>query len=86
MILVELYSKEECHLCDVAHDLLRNLQTHHPFELRQIKLDASHERYDEFKERIPVIFINNQFAFQYRVPEKEFIARLREAGLQKASG
>jgi hypothetical protein len=30
------------------------------------------------KERIPVIMIDKEFVFQYRVPEQEFIAKLEE--------
>lgn len=76
MIRVELYSKEECHLCDVALVTLQRVQHTHPFNLTVIKIEEGTEQYDEFKERIPVVFIDKKFAFQYRVPEQEFITKL----------
>ena len=79
MILVELYSKEECHLCEIAKETLMQLQQKYPFELKEVKIREGDERYEEFRERIPVVYINNEFAFQYRVPERAFIAKLGEA-------
>lgn len=75
--LVELYSKDDCHLCDRAKDVLLKVRQRHPFRFREIKIQPGTADYDQFKERIPVIFVNKQFAFQYRVNEKEFIARLQ---------
>ena len=85
MILVELYSKDDCHLCDVAKELLLNIQRSHPFELRQIKIQAGDEHFERYHERVPVIFINKEFAFQYRIPEKEFIAKIRQMAQEEPS-
>ena len=80
MILVEMYSKEDCHLCDVAVAVLLKIQQEYPFELRQIKIHDGDEYFENFKERVPVVFINKEFACQYRIREKEFIAKLNHAG------
>ena len=77
MILVELYSKEDCHLCEVAKDALKKIQKLYPFELQEIKIQEGDEYFEAMKERIPVIHLNKEFAFQYRVPEKEFIKKLQ---------
>jgi glutaredoxin len=77
MILVEVYSARDCHLCDTAKEILRRLQTRHPFELREISIREGDEYYDRFKERIPVVYINGEFAFQYRIPEEQFIQKLK---------
>jgi glutaredoxin len=76
MILVELYSKDDCHLCEIAKEILVNIQQVHPFELKEVKIHEGDEQYERFKERIPVVYINNEFAFQYRVPEHAFVAKL----------
>ena len=78
MTLVELYSKDDCHLCDVVKELLVKMQQSHTFELREIKIQEGDDLFDELKERIPVVYINNNFAFQYRISEKDFINRLRQ--------
>jgi glutaredoxin len=80
MTLVELYSKRGCHLCDTAKAHLLRLRQDHPFELTVILLEEGDARYAEFSERVPVVFVNSAFAFQYRVPEKAFLKKLRDAG------
>ena len=77
MTVVEIYSKEECHLCERAKDKLKEIRVRHPFELREILLHNGHPRFDEFNELVPVIVINDKVAFHYRVPEKKFIELLR---------
>ena len=80
MTLVEIYSKEDCHLCDVAKSVLVKIQQQYPFTLHEITIREGDEHFENFKERIPVIFINKTFAYQYRVPEKDFIVKLQQAG------
>ncbi|TAK52356.1 MAG: glutaredoxin family protein [Bacteroidetes bacterium] len=77
MIIVEIFSKEECHLCGVAKEAIKKVQQSHPFELREILIREGDAYYEQYKERIPVIHINNKFAFQYRVNEKDFLLRLQ---------
>lgn len=76
MILVEIYSKKDCHLCDVAKAVLRRVQCSNPFELRELLIAEGDEQYQNYKNDIPVIMINKEFAFRHRVPEKEFITKL----------
>jgi len=78
MTLVELYSKHDCHLCDVAKDVLTRIQQQHPFDLKITLIQEGDAQYDKFKERIPVVYIENTFAFQYRIPEKEFVKKLHD--------
>ena len=80
MTLVEIYSKEDCHLCDVAKSVLAKIQLQYPFTLHEITIHEGDEYFENFKERIPVIFINKTFAYQHRVPEKDFIVKLQQAG------
>ncbi|HEV8538949.1 MAG TPA: glutaredoxin family protein [Bacteroidota bacterium] len=76
MNLVELYSKDECTLCDRAKEVLVAVQRRYPFDLQEVKIREGDEFYEIMKERIPVVYINKKFAFQHRVPEKELIAIL----------
>ena len=77
MILVELYTQDDCHLCEIAKQVLMNIQQRHPFELKEVKVRESDEYFELMKERIPVIYINKVFAFQYRISEPEFTAKLK---------
>lgn len=77
--LVELYSKPDCHLCDEAKDVLTKVLRHHPFRLAVIEIQEGTADYELYRERIPVVKINHEVAFHFRVPEKAFIAKLRAA-------
>jgi glutaredoxin len=79
LIVVELYSKSDCHLCDTALAVLQEVQKRHSFELKVIKLQEGDKEFELYKERFPVVFINKKFAFQYRITDREIISALREA-------
>lgn len=77
-VLVELYSKDDCHLCDVAKDILLKVRKHYPFRLVEIKIQPGTSEYKQFNKRIPVVFVNKKFTFQYKVSEDELIRMLNE--------
>ncbi len=79
MVTVEIYSKADCHLCEVAKEVIKNIQQRHTFELKEIFIHEGDEHYNRFKERIPVVYINNKYAFQYNIPEQEFISLITKA-------
>jgi len=79
MTLVEIYSKRECHLCDVAKNVVNRVRQNYPFELRLIDIQEGDSWYNRFSQRVPVIYIDKKFAFQFHVPETEFIAALDSA-------
>lgn len=77
MVSVELYSKAGCHLCDIMKGSLQQIRKHFPFEFREITIQEGDQYYERFKDRIPVLFMNNEFAFQYRLPKDQFIEKLK---------
>ena len=83
MILVELYSKDDCHLCEVAKATLIKARSVYSFELREIKIHDGDEQFESFRDRIPVIQINKEFAYQYRVPEGDLLRRLKRLSEMK---
>ena len=79
--LVELYGKPDCHLCDDAKTLLRQLQNQHPFILREINILQHACLAEQYAEDIPVIFINGRKAFKYSIEPQQFVRQLnRERG------
>jgi glutaredoxin len=74
--LVTLYGKAECHLCDDARAVLERVRGDHPFELveRDITMDDSLHRL--YLERIPVVVIDDEEAFELVVDEAELRRRL----------
>ncbi|HEY6191049.1 MAG TPA: glutaredoxin family protein [Bacteroidota bacterium] len=79
MVLVEIFSKEDCHLCDIARASLAKLRRRHPFELRETKIREGEGLFEQMKDRVPVIHIDGREAFHFKVPEEEFMARLLSA-------
>jgi len=77
-MLVEILSKPDCHLCDVVKEVVNKVRTKHPFELREISINEGDEYFETYKERIPVIFINKEFTFQYKVSEQQLLTKLLE--------
>lgn len=71
--LVELYSADDCHLCETAKEVLLKVRQQHPFRFVEIKVRQGTKEYEDFGERIPVVFVNKQFAFQHRVNERELV-------------
>ena len=77
MVVVEIFSKDGCHLCEIARDTVYAVRKRHPFELREVSLVEGHPLYETLGVRVPVITINGAFAFQYKVGEEELLERLR---------
>ncbi len=48
MILVELYSKDDCCLCDEAKAILLKVREEIPFELREVKLNDDENLINEY--------------------------------------
>ena len=76
MICVEIYGKRECRLCDEAKAALLKVRREIPFDLHEIDIESTPELYDAYKERIPLVVINGQRAFKFRVDEKALRRRL----------
>ncbi|MEA2308222.1 MAG: hypothetical protein QOI65_508 [Thermoleophilaceae bacterium] len=66
-----LYGKPGCCLCDDARAVVHAARSEHDFELREVDvtLDPGLER--EYGERIPVLEIDGQEAFELRVEPEE---------------
>jgi len=78
MIVVELFSKDDCHLCDEAKEVLEKVKREIPFHLKEVKLAPGTPEYDEYKEMIPVVRVNGNLAFKYQVNTNALRRILRE--------
>ncbi|MBI4536393.1 MAG: glutaredoxin family protein [candidate division NC10 bacterium] len=86
MILVEIYGKRDCCLCDEAKAVLLKVRREIPFDLREIDIESSREIYETYKERIPLVFLNGRLAFKFRVDEGELRRRLAREKEMKPPG
>ncbi len=78
MILVELFSKHDCHLCDEAKAVLEKVQREIPFSLKEIKLTDGDEKFEEYADLVPVVLIDRILAFKYRINEHTLRIRLQQ--------
>jgi glutaredoxin len=60
--VLTLYTRQHCHLCEQAKQLIMELKGDYPFVLKEVDID----QYDELTERyglmIPVLLINGEEA------------------------
>lgn len=78
MTLIELYTKDECQLCDEAKAVLQKVGREIPFQFKEIKLLPGEGLYEEFKNDFPVVHINKRFAFKHRLNEQMVKIRLQQ--------
>jgi glutaredoxin len=73
---VVLYTRPDCHLCDDARVILERVRAEVPFVLRELDIDRDDALLRAYLERIPVVSIDGQEAFEYFVDEADLRARL----------
>ncbi len=78
MVNVTIYSKKDCHLCDIARDTLIKIQQEFPFSLTEIDIEKDKTAFDKYKYLIPVIEIDDKIVFTYRINENELKNTLRK--------
>lgn len=76
---VVIYYKSTCHLCEDAKQVLERVRPYELFELEEVNIDHDRVAYGLYSDKIPVVTINGQVVFRYRVDEDRLIRRLRLA-------
>jgi glutaredoxin len=76
-VVVTLYTRPGCHLCDQAREAIEGLRDElPPFELSEIDIDEDERLLARYLERIPVVAVAGEV-----VSELEFDPRLLRASL-----
>jgi len=73
---VVLYTRPECHLCDDARAVIERVRAEIPFVLSERDIDADEALLVAYLERIPVVTIDGEEAFEHFVEEPELRAWL----------
>jgi glutaredoxin len=76
---VTIYSKSGCHLCEIAEERILNVRKRIPFEVEYIDIEGSEDLMRRYGERIPVVCIDGEEVFVYRVSEKLLEKQLRKS-------
>jgi len=72
MIEVTIYSRSNCHLCEVALDVLEEMRGELDFQITKILIDENPEFEEKYGEQVPVILINDQPHDFFRVDPERF--------------
>ncbi|MCZ6623770.1 MAG: glutaredoxin family protein [Deltaproteobacteria bacterium] len=72
-----LYTREKCCLCEEMKDIIREVASEVPLEVKEIDVDGSPDLSEKYGDEVPVLFINGRKAFKVRVTVKELRKRLR---------
>jgi hypothetical protein len=77
---VVLYHAQGCHLCEVALEVVLEVQAEEPFELELVDIGGVPELESAYRTRIPVVEIDGVDAFTYHVFPGALRNRLRDDG------
>ena len=72
MIEVNVYSRSNCHLCEVALEVISEIRNEFEFTITKILIDGNAELEEKYGEQVPVILINNQPHDFFRVDPERF--------------
>jgi glutaredoxin len=76
MTEVSIYSRSNCHLCEVALEVISEFRTEFDFTITKILIDGNRELEEKYGEQVPVILINNQPHDFFRVDPERFRSAL----------
>ncbi|MFO0629024.1 MAG: glutaredoxin family protein [Polyangiales bacterium] len=72
-----LYTRARCHLCEVAAEVLDDVREDLPFELDVVDIDGDDALRARYRTDIPVVLLDGELLFRYRVDADVLRARLR---------
>jgi glutaredoxin len=81
-LVVTLYTRAGCHLCDDAHALLQQEQRRYRFQLQLVDIDTSRELVQQHGESVPVIHVDGKLRFRGGV-NRLLLRRLLDAERRK---
>jgi len=76
-ILIDIYSRPGCHLCDEARAVVEPLRERYAVMLRTINVESSSDLENRYGSDIPVVLINGEEAFRHRVDRTELERKLK---------
>ena len=78
MATVTIYSKKDCHLCDIAKADLETLRCDFDFSLNEVDIEKDRLAFEKYKYLIPVIEVDGRIISTYKVDPDKMKALLRK--------
>lgn len=76
MTTVVLYGRDGCHLCEDALAVIEQVRARVTFVLERRDIESDDEWFKRYLERIPVVEIDGEVAFELFVDERQLERRL----------
>ena len=84
--VVRLFSRNDCHLCDVAKGRVQSAGRRVPFRLEIVDIDGDAELAARYNDRVPVVHVNGEEVFAYRVNERVLVRKLKSLSERAGRG
>jgi len=78
MTVVTVYSRKNCHLCEVAIESLETVKSELNFEIEKIYIDGDADLTAKYGEEVPVIHIDGKHHDIFRVDLDRFRSSLEK--------
>jgi len=78
MLNVTIYSKKECHLCEIAKEELKAIRREFDFTIQEVDIEKDSLSYEKFKHRIPVVEVDGKIISSGRMNRKKLIDLLKQ--------
>ncbi len=78
MTVVTIYSRKNCHLCDVAVESLESVKSELDFEIEKVYIDGNSDLVNKYGEEVPVIHIDGKHHDMFRVDLERFRSSLEK--------
>lgn len=78
-IEIVLYSKPDCHLCDVAKKIIAACQQERPFALRVVDISGDAQLIAQFGNDIPVVMLGKKEIARHFVRRDQLLQAVDEA-------
>jgi glutaredoxin len=76
--VVTVYSRKNCHLCEVAVEKLETVKVELSFEIEKVYIDGDTELTSKYGEEVPVIHIDGKHHDMFRVDLERFRSSLEK--------
>jgi glutaredoxin len=80
MVTVTIYSKKECHLCDIAKEELEKLRFDFEFSFKEVDIEKDKIAFEKYKYLIPVIEVDGEIISTYGINKIKLTDILTKTG------
>lgn len=76
---ITIYSKPDCHLCDLAKDVIERCRKKVDFTLEVVDISQNPEFFERYRNDIPVILLDGKEIARHFVRGRKFLELLQQA-------